>query len=79
MRLVFRLILRIILTATLDAGEGFAPPMLRAYETGVLATLPAIFGYPPRTRTLTDAFGEHSAAITLVSKISEGLLPSISP
>jgi hypothetical protein len=26
---------------TLEAGEGFAPPMLRAYETGLLATLPA--------------------------------------
>jgi hypothetical protein len=26
----------------MDAGEGFAPPMIRAYETGLLATLPAI-------------------------------------
>lgn len=26
----------------MDAGDGFEPPMLRAYETEVLATLPAI-------------------------------------
>ena len=26
----------------MDAGEGFAPPMIRAYETGLLASLPAI-------------------------------------
>ena len=25
----------------MDAGPGFEPGMLRAYETGVLATLPA--------------------------------------
>ena len=28
-------------TIIMDAGDGFEPPMLRAYETGVLATLPA--------------------------------------
>jgi hypothetical protein len=31
----------------LDAGEGFAPPMIRAYETGLLASLPAIFLVQP--------------------------------
>ena len=31
----------------MDAGEGFAPPMIRAYETELLATLPAITMVPP--------------------------------
>ena len=50
----------------LDAGDRFELPMHRAYETGVVTSLPAInFGVPPRTRTLTDGFGDRDAAITL--------------
>jgi hypothetical protein len=47
----------------MDAGDGFEPPMLRAYETAVVTTLPAVvssgydsrvdFSYLPQTNTLS--------------------------
>ena len=40
----------------MDAGEGFAPPMIRAYETELLATLPALLvaeaGFAPAISSL---------------------------
>ena len=36
----------------MDAGEGFAPPIIRAYETGLLATLPANFWCPLQNSNL---------------------------
>lgn len=45
----------LIYATELDAGEGFAPPMFLAYETGMLASLPAIMvdrrGLEPRFST----------------------------
>jgi hypothetical protein len=36
----------------LEAGTGFEPVMLRAYETAVVTTLPAVYlWYTPRNRT----------------------------
>ena len=41
----------------LDAGPGFEPGMLRAYETGVVAALPAItIGAPGWNRTTVPNF-----------------------
>ena len=51
----------------MEAGEGFAPPMIRAYETGLLATLPAKKIDCVEESNLVQALGAYS---TFVSRTS---------
>ena len=50
----------------LEAGDRFELPMHLAYETGVVASLPAICGAPRQNRTAITGLQNQCTAIVLV-------------
>ena len=52
----------------LEAGDRFELPMHLAYETGVVAFLPAIFGAPRQNRTAITGLQNQCTAIVLVGR-----------